>query len=55
MQFTPLTFIILAVAVWLIYTYAIPAMPSPVRGVAAIFVGIALIVYLLNLAGVGLF
>ncbi len=52
---TILTLIILAVAIWLVYTYAIPAMPEPVRGAAAIIVGIALIIYFLSLVGVDLF
>lgn len=48
----PITLIILAVAIWLIYQYAIPAMPAPVGQVVAIVVGIAIIVWLLKLAGI---
>lgn len=46
------TLIILAVALWIVYTHAIPAMPEPVRGVVSIVVGIIVIAYLLQVAGI---
>lgn len=47
-----ISLLVICIEIWLIYTYVLPSLPDPIKGIFAIVVAVVIIVVLLGLAGV---
>ncbi len=47
------TLVILALVLWIVFSYLIPKLPDPLNTIASVVVAILAIVYLLHLVGIG--